>query len=80
MGLGMGSEMMDKLKIFKAEIRLSMRRLEPKIRCKTHVSDEDMLRKLVYRTNCGLPDGNKYSVNKSDVNDEGVATWNIALN
>ena len=78
MGLGEGSDIMDKL--FKTELRLLMRKLTPEIKCKTHEADEDMLRKLVYRTNCGLPTGNKYSVNKSDVNEEGVVLWIIALN
>ena len=73
----MGSKTMDKL--FKTEIRLLMRKLTPEIRCNTQATDEDKLRKLVYRTNCGLPAGNKYSVKKTDVNEEGMASWNIAL-
>ena len=67
-------------KLFKSELRLLMRKLTTEIRCKTQVTDEDVLRKLVYRTNCGLPTGNKYSVNKLNVDDNGVASWNIALN
>jgi len=72
-----GSNTMNKL--FKTELRLLMRKLTPEIRCNTHYSDEDKMRKLVYRTNCGLPAGNKYSVKKLDINEEGVVLWIIAL-